>query len=55
VASNSRQGDRKAGLQRHGEAAERLPPGLAIIVIAVLSATSWAVLIALVMAARELL
>jgi hypothetical protein len=52
---NFRQDHRKAGLQPSGEAAERLSPGLSIIVIAALSALSWAVLIALVVAVQQLL
>jgi hypothetical protein len=52
---NFGQHHRKAGLQPSGEAAERLSPGLSIIVIAALSALSWAVLIALLAAVQQLL
>ena len=47
--------DRKARLQPSGETAERLSPGLSIIVIVLLSALSWALLIALVVVVQKLL
>ena len=42
-----REDDRRARLGPRGDTIERLSPGAALIVIAVLSALSWAVLIAL--------
>jgi len=46
---------RRTGVRHPGNTAERLPRGVSIIVIAALSALSWAVLIALLMGIYSLI
>jgi hypothetical protein len=51
---NFRPDEHKARLGRSGETAEQLSPAMSAIVIAGLSALSWAVLIAIVLSTRAL-
>jgi len=50
-----RQGNKRAKFGQSGGTADRLSPGASIVVIAVLSAFSWAILIALIVAVHSLL